>query len=236
MLNLTNVSVSYVRGLDALSGVSFTLKQGEMLAVLGANGAGKSTLLRALSGLLPLRSGSITMDGEDISTLPPHGRVRAGVVHIPEGRQMFAGLSVEENLLLGGYVHRRKPSRLAHGIERVYQMFPVLKEKRNQASSILSGGQQQMVAIGRAIMSEPKLLMCDEPSLGLAPIVAEQILDVLRQLCNEGIPVLLIEQNARKALAVSDRAVVLKRGQIVKEGTAAELGGNESVQDAYLGR
>lgn len=236
MLRLFDVSVSYVRGLDALSEVTFELNKGEMLAVLGANGAGKSTLLRALSGLLPLRTGRIDMNGNDISSLTPDDRVRNGVVHIPEGRQMFTNLCVEENLLLGGYVHRGKASYLTQALERVYQTFPVLKDKREQTSGVLSGGQQQMVAIGRALMSDPVLLMCDEPSLGLAPIVTDQILEVLGTIRDQGVPILLVEQNAHKALAVADRAIVLKQGRIVKQGAATELSADASVQDAYLGR
>lgn len=236
MLTLTNVSVSYVRGFDVLSEVSLTLDRGVMLAILGANGAGKSTLLRALSGLLPLRTGKIDIDGKDISTFQPDARVRTGLVHIPEGRQMFANLSVEENLLLGGYVQRANPSFMTQGLDRVYQTFPVLKEKRGQVAGVLSGGQQQMVAIGRALMSGPALLMCDEPSLGLAPIVTDQILEVLGRIRDQGVPILLVEQNAKNALSIADRAIVLKRGRIVKEGTAAELSADESIQAAYLGR
>jgi branched-chain amino acid transport system ATP-binding protein len=235
MIEVNDIAVSYRRGSDALCGVSMSLRSGEMVAVLGANGAGKSTLLRALSGLIALRRGSISLDGRDISRAPAHQRVEMGLVHVPEMRQMLSGLSVEENLLMGAYVRRRDRNWVAEAIEQVYQTFPILRERRHQIARSLSGGEQQMVAIGRALMAKPAVLMCDEPSLGLAPMIVKDILRELGRLRDRGIPILLVEQNARKALEIADRAFVLKRGEMVLSGSAAELRSNPDVKAAYLG-
>jgi branched-chain amino acid transport system ATP-binding protein len=235
MIEVNDIAVSYRRGSDALCGVSMSLRSGEMVAVLGANGAGKSTLLRALSGLIALRRGSISLDGRDISRAPAHQRVEMGLVHVPEMRQMLSGLSVEENLLMGAYVKRRDRNWVADAIAEVYQTFPILRERRHQIARSLSGGEQQMVAIGRALMAKPAVLMCDEPSLGLAPMIVKDILRELGRLRDRGIPILLVEQNARKALEIADRAVVLKRGEMVLSGSAAELRSNRDVKAAYLG-
>jgi branched-chain amino acid transport system ATP-binding protein len=212
-----------------------SLRSGEMVAVLGANGAGKSTLLRALSGLIALRQGSISLGGKDISRAPAHQRVEMGLIHVPEMRQMLSGLSVEDNLLMGAYVKRRDRNWVAEAIEQVYQTFPILRERRHQIARSLSGGEQQMVAIGRALMAKPAVLMCDEPSLGLAPMIVKDILRELGRLRDRGIPILLVEQNARKALEIADRAFVLKRGEMVLSGSAAELRSNPDVKAAYLG-
>jgi len=235
MIEANDITVSYRRGSDALCGLSLALQGGEMVAVLGANGAGKSTLLRALSGLIELQKGSIRLDGRDISRTPAHRRVAMGLVHVPEMRQMLSGLSVEENLLMGAYVRRHDRDWIAQAIEEVYRTFPVLRERRQQISRSLSGGEQQMVAIGRALMGKPTVLMCDEPSLGLAPMIVNDIFRELGRLRDRGIPILLVEQNARKALEIADRAVVLKRGVMVLTGSAAELRSNPDVRAAYLG-
>jgi branched-chain amino acid transport system ATP-binding protein len=235
MIEGTGITVCYERGADALRGVSLALRRGEMVAVLGGNGAGKSTLLRALSGLIPLREGRIRFDGEDVTRMPAHRRVERGLIHVPEMRQMLAGLSVEENLLMGAYVRRHDQAWIAQAFEDVYRAFPILRERKDQLAGSLSGGQQQMVAIGRALMGRPAILMCDEPSLGLAPIVVNEILRQLGRLRDQGIPVLLVEQNARKALEIADRAIVLKRGAAVLSGSAAELRANPDVKAAYLG-
>jgi len=235
MIDVKDIAVSYRRGSDALCGVSMSLRSGEMVAVLGANGAGKSTLLRALSGLIALRHGSISLGGTDISRAPAHQRVEMGLVHVPEMRQMLSGLSVEENLLMGAYVRRRDRNWVAEAIEEVYRTFPILRERRHQIARSLSGGEQQMVAIGRALMAKPAVLMCDEPSLGLAPMIVKDILRELGRLRDRGIPILLVEQNARKALEIADRAFVLKRGEMVLSGSAAELRSNPDVKAAYLG-
>ncbi|MBV1903258.1 MAG: ABC transporter ATP-binding protein [Marinosulfonomonas sp.] len=235
MIEIDKISVAYEKGTDVLQGVSLSLSAGEMVAVLGANGAGKSTLLRALSGLIPVRQGRIRFNGEDITRLPPHKRVAHGLVHVPEMRQMLVGLSVEENLILGAYVKRRDSAYIARKLETVYDMFPILKDRRAQLAGSLSGGQQQMVAIGRALMGEPKVLMCDEPSLGLAPKIVTEIFETLGKLRDGGVPVLLVEQNARQALRISDRAIVLKRGRSVLQGKASEMQSNQDVRAAYLG-
>ena len=235
ILEIDDAWVSYSKGTHALRGVSLALGGGEMVALLGANGAGKSTLLRAVSGLLPLQKGHIRMNGEDISTLLASRRVELGLVHVPEGRQMLSGLSVEENLLIGGYVKRKHADWVVRTVADVYRLFPVLLERRRQLAGSLSGGEQQMVALGRALMAGPKVLMCDEPSLGLAPLVVKEIMSVISRLRDEGLPVLLVEQNARMALQVADRAIVLKSGEVTLAGVAAELRGNADVSAAYLG-
>lgn len=235
LLEVEDAWVSYDGGAYALKGVSFQLRDQEMMAVLGANGAGKSTLLRAISGLVPLRKGSIRFDGVDISGMAASRRVALGVVHVPEGRQMLAGLSVEENLRLGGYVQRHRHGWLARTTDEVYRLFPILKERSRQLAGSLSGGQQQMLALGRALMSGPKVLMCDEPSLGLAPLVVEEIFQVIARLRDSGVPVLLVEQNMRKALSVADRGIVIKRGEVALAGNASALGADPDISATYLG-
>lgn len=235
LLELDDISAGYGNGPDVIKGVSMQLDRGEMMAVLGANGAGKTTLLRVLSGLLALRKGRIMLNGADISRMSASRRVASGLVHVPEGRQMLAGLSVEENLMLGGYVRRGEPQELGRTAQEVYSMFPILLDRRAQRAGSLSGGQQQMLAIGRALMAGPKVLMCDEPSLGLAPLIVTEIFETIGKLRDRGIPILLVEQNARRALAMADRGLVLKRGVVTVTGSASELQADPEVSAAYLG-
>ncbi len=235
ILSIERLSAAYDGSLPVLEDVSLELARGELVAVLGANGAGKSTLLRTLSGLLPCLAGRIIFEGVDITRLAPDRRVVRGLVQVPEGRQMLAALTVEENLLLGGYVHRRDPAGLRRTLDEVFALFPRLSERRTQAAGLLSGGEQQMVALGRAMMGRPRALLLDEPSFGLAPKVVSDTFRVIDGLRSSGLPILLIEQNASKALAVADRAVVLRAGRVVARGTAAELAASEEVRRSYLG-
>jgi branched-chain amino acid transport system ATP-binding protein len=236
LLEVEDVDVSYGTGVSVLKNVSLSLGGNEMLAVLGANGAGKSTLLRAISGILPLNKGRIRFNGVDISRMTASRRVELGLVHIPEGRQVLNGLSVEENLLLGAYTRRReRPSQLAETAEEIYRLFPILKERRQQLAGSLSGGQQQMLALSRALMAKPRVLMCDEPSLGIAPLIVSEIFVIIGTMRDRGVPVLLVEQNAKRALSLADRGAIMKRGDIVLTGTAAELLANENLSAAYLG-
>ncbi len=236
MLSIQSVSASYEVGVPVLKSVSIELGANEVIAVLGANGAGKSTLLRVISGLLPCTSGRITLDGVDITKLSPDRRVQLGVVQVPEGRQMLSGMTVKENILLGGYVRRRDGAGLATTMEEVYQLFPILKERDQQLAGSLSGGQQQMVAIARALMAKPRVVLCDEPSFGVAPLVVREIFAVLGSLRKQGIPILLVEQNAKKALELSDRGVLLRNGEVVFSGSADELARSDAVNSAYLGK
>jgi len=234
-LEIEDISVSYGEAGPVLRNVSLQVSEREVLAVLGANGAGKSTLLRSISGILPLRGGRIRFEGKDITSLAPSQRVERGIVHVPEGRQMLASLSVHENLLLGAYVRRRESAAALSATEdEIYGMFPILKERRNQLSGLLSGGQQQMLALGRALMAKPRVLMCDEPSLGVAPIIVSEIFAAIGRMRDSGIPILLVEQNAKKALALADRGVVMQRGQIQLAGDARELQSDEALSAAYL--
>jgi branched-chain amino acid transport system ATP-binding protein len=235
-LQVDNISVSYGDAAPVLRGVSLELNDKELVAVLGTNGAGKSTLLRAISGLLPLRGGRVVLNGEDISAMPPHRRVACGLVHVPEGRQMLAGLSVRENLVLGGYVRRHTPASARDAAEQeIYQLFPILAERRHQLAGSLSGGEQQMLALGRALMAAPKVLLCDEPSLGIAPRVVSEIFGAIARMRDRGIPILLIEQNAKKALAVADRAILIQRGEVKLSASAGDLQKDGALSPAYLG-
>ena len=231
MLDVRNLQARYGR-IPALKGLDFGLRAGELVALVGANGAGKSTLLRALSGVQPA-SGDIVFLEESIARLPPERRVALGIVQVPEGRQVFAPLSVEDNLRLGAY--RRGRLRAARTLERVYALFPVLAERRRHAAGTLSGGQQQMLAIGRALMAEPRLLLLDEPSMGLAPRLVAEIFACVRQLRAADTAILLVEQNARAALAIADRGYVLETGRLALCGTGAELLADPRVRTAYLG-
>jgi branched-chain amino acid transport system ATP-binding protein len=231
MLDVRNLEARYGR-IPALKGIDLRIGAGEMVALVGANGAGKSTLLRALSGIQGC-SGEIRFQGKDIQATPPHERVALGIVHAPEGRQVFGPLSVEDNLRLGAY--RRGRAQSARSLERVYAMFPVLAERREQAAGSLSGGQQQMLAIGRALMGQPRLLLLDEPSMGLAPRLVAEIFACVRALRAADTALLLVEQNARAALAIADRGYVLETGRIVLTGTGAGLLADEAVRAAYLG-
>jgi branched-chain amino acid transport system ATP-binding protein len=219
--------------IEVVKGVSLSVRQGEIVALIGSNGAGKTTLLRAISGVQPMVAGRIDFAGQRIERMPPHRRVALGIAHVPEGRQVFAPLSVEDNLRLGAF--RRTDAGILSDADRVYGMFPVLAAKRRDPSGGLSGGQQQMLAIGRALMARPKLLLLDEPSMGLAPLLVRQILDAVVRLKDEGVTMLLVEQNASAALAISDRAYVIESGRITHTGTGAALLDDPRVRQAYLG-
>lgn len=218
--------------IEALHGVSLTLAQGELVALVGANGAGKTTLLRAISGLLPIKSGNVKLLGGDITSSSPDYRVREGLAQVLEGRQVFGPLSIQDNLRLGAYANREGAEER---LEQMYELFPVLREKRQLAAGTLSGGQQQMLAIARALMSKPKVLLLDEPSMGLAPLLVREVFRVIQRLKEQGIPILLVEQNARAALAIADRGYVLETGKITLSGNAVDLTNDERVRSAYLG-
>ena len=232
ILSVDNLNV-YYGAIHAIKGVSFEVNEGEVVTLIGANGAGKSTTLQTVSGLLHSRTGSIKFCGEDISRLPSYKIVERGLAQVPEGRRIFLQMSVQENLEMGAYT--KNQSGVAADLEDVYNRFPRLRERRRQIAGTLSGGEQQMLAIGRALMSHPKLLMLDEPSMGLAPILVEQIFDIIRELHRSGTTILLVEQNAQMALSVADRAYVLETGKISLSGTGAELAASDSVRKAYLG-
>ena len=232
MLEATELQSAYGRIL-ALKGVSLRVETGEITALVGGNGAGKTTLLRCLSGVQPVSGGRVTFHGEDITAWSPHRRVAAGIAQSPEGRQVFGPLSVEDNLRLGAF--RRGRADTEAGLDRVFDMFPILKEKRALQAAGLSGGQQQMLAIGRALMSQPRLLLLDEPSMGLAPLLVDQILDAVVALKRAGMTVLLVEQNANAALAIADCGYVIETGRIAHRGTGAALRHDPAVREAYLG-
>ncbi len=232
MLSVENLASAYGR-IEVLHGVSMEVRSGEIVALVGANGAGKTTLLRAISGVQPITAGRVIFGGQPIETLPAHVRVALGIVQVPEGRQLFAPLSVEDNLKLGSW--SRRAVDLGAELARIYGLFPVLAALRRSAAGTLSGGQQQMLAIGRALMAKPRLLLLDEPSLGLAPILVDQILEIIRGFKRDGVTVLLIEQNARAALAIADRGYVLETGRVTATGTAADVQADERVRAAYLG-
>jgi branched-chain amino acid transport system ATP-binding protein len=234
LLEVENLSVHY-GAIRALKGVSFRVAAGEVVALIGANGAGKSTALRTLSGLMCPSGGSIRLAGREIGGLPAHEVVRAGIAHVPEGRGIFTNLTVRENLELAGYVRRRDRAALEKARQRVFRLFPRLKERLNQPGATLSGGEQQMLAFARALMTGGRLLLMDEPSMGLAPVLVEDIFEVIREVKAEGATILLVEQNAYQALGVADRAYVLETGQIALEGPAEELRDSAEVKRAYLG-
>ena len=231
MLEVAALTSHYGR-IQALAGIDVTVSEGELVALVGANGAGKSTLLRAISGVQPYQ-GRIVYDGKDIAGVPAERRVALGVVQVPEGRQVFGPLSVEDNLRLGGYTRTRAESEAE--LERVYAMFPALKERRRQAAGVLSGGQQQMLAMGRGLMAKPRLLLLDEPSMGLAPRLVEEIFAKIRALKAARTTIFLVDQNARAALSVADRGYVLETGRVVLAGSGPELLSNGQVREAYLG-
>ena len=233
LLEIADLAVSY-DGMRALQGVSLTAIPGEIVALVGANGAGKSSLLKAISGLVRLDAGSIRFDGTDLARVAPHAIVRLGIAHVPEGRRVFASATVRDNLLLGAYVDRSRAHRAAR-LEAAFTAFPILRQRLEQRASTLSGGEQQMLAIARGTMSAPRLLMLDEPSLGIAPILIPQIYDGIRAIARAGTGVLLVEQNVRAALAAADRAYVLQTGRVVLDGSAADLIGDPLVREAFLG-
>lgn len=239
MLRLKNINTYYGQ-VHAIKNVSLHLMEGEIVTLIGANGAGKTTLLNSLSGIVPPKSGQILFKDKEISPLAPHGIVRLGVSQVPEGRQVFKPLSVEDNLNLGAYLNYRRKGGRAEAkkdMEMVYDLFPILRQRRKQPAGTLSGGEQQMLAIGRALMAKPKLLLLDEPSMGLAPMIVQEILNVIENLSLEKkTSILLVEQNARAALKIAHRGYVLETGRLILEGAAAELLENKDVQRAYLGR
>jgi branched-chain amino acid transport system ATP-binding protein len=233
LLEIKNLRVHYGSA-EALKGISLTVDDGEVIALIGANGAGKTTTLRTISGLKNPTSGEIWFRGEMIDRTPSHQRTRIGITHIPEGRKVFSALTVEQNLGIGAYV-RRDRREIAHDIRKIYERFPVLKERRRQLAGTLSGGEQQMLATARGLMSNPRLLMMDEPSLGLSPLVVQEVANIIRSISQGGTSILLVEQNALLALQLASRAYVIEVGNVVLEGKAQELLSNEGLKEAYLG-
>jgi branched-chain amino acid transport system ATP-binding protein len=233
MLEVKGLQV-YYGVIQALKDVSFEVNQGEVIALIGANGAGKTTTLHTVTGLLPAKAGSIIFEGVDITKVPAHKIVEMGIAHVPEGRRVFADLTVYENLIMGAYTRKDK-KEIAANLENVYARFPRLKERRTQRAGTLSGGEQQMLAMGRALMSNPKMIVMDEPSMGLSPIFVNEIFDIIEKVSASGTTVLLVEQNAKKALSIADRAYVLETGKIVLSGDAKQLMNDDSIKKAYLG-
>jgi branched-chain amino acid transport system ATP-binding protein len=233
MLAVENLHAGY-GAIEVLKGITLEVNQGEIVTLIGANGAGKTTTLMTLSGIVPARSGSIRFLNEELIGIPSHKIVARGLVQSPEGRKIFPRLSVFENLEMGAFLRKDK-SAIAKDLARVYELFPILSERKGQAGGTLSGGEQQMLAVGRALMAKPKLLVLDEPSLGLAPLIVKRIFEVIAELKREGVTILLVEQNARMALKLADRAYVLETGAITMQGSAAELSADARIQSAYLG-
>ena len=232
LLEVTGLEVFY-GVIQAIKGISFEVSQGEVIALIGANGAGKTTTLQTITGLIPSKAGKIVYDGKDITKIPGHQLVSMGVAHVPEGRRVFAQLSVLQNLKLGAYTRNDK-NELEETLKKIYARFPRLEERKNQPAGTLSGGEQQMLAMGRALMSHPKLIVMDEPSMGLSPIYVNEIFDIIQSINKDGTTVLLVEQNAKKALSIANRAYVLETGTIVLSGDADELMNDDSVKKAYL--
>lgn len=234
LLNTERLCISY-GGIQALTDVSVHLDEGEVVTVLGANGAGKTTLLQAISGLATIGSGTVNLRGETLNRTPAHEIVLKGISLSPEGRRVFPTLTVAENLALGAYTRRKEKGEVAAARNRVFSLFPILSERRGQLSGTLSGGEQQMLAIGRALMSSPRVLLLDEPSLGLAPILVKQIFDIISEINAQGTSILLVEQNAHKALGIATRGYVLENGRVVASGTTSSLRSDKKIQEAYLG-
>ena len=233
MLEIKDIEVFYGM-IQAIKGVSFEVNEGEVIALIGANGAGKTTILHTITGLLSPKKGSIIFEGQDITKIPAHKIVSLGIAHVPEGRRVFAELTVYENLKMGAYTRKDK-NEIEETLDMVYKRFPRLEERKNQLAGTLSGGEQQMLAMGRALMSHPKIIVMDEPSMGLSPILVNQIFDIIEEVSKSGTTVLLVEQNAKKALSIADRAYVLETGKIVLSGDAKELLNDDSIKKAYLG-
>ena len=233
MLSVNNLQVHYGM-IQAIKDVSFEVNEGEVIALIGANGAGKTTILHTVSGLLQPTKGSVIFEGQDITKIPAHKIVSLGMAHVPEGRRVFAQLTVLENLKLGAYTRKDK-NEMEETLKMIYKRFPRLEERKNQVAGTLSGGEQQMLAMGRALMSHPKIILMDEPSMGLSPIFVEEVFKIIRDISAEGVTVLLVEQNAKKALNIADRAYVLETGNIILQGDAKKLMNDESVKKAYLG-
>ena len=233
LLEVKDLEVSY-GVIKALKGISFEVNEGEIVTLIGANGAGKTTTMQSVIGLIPKNGGTVLYDGHDITKTPCHKIVHLGMSQVPEGRRIFQELTVYENLLMGAY-SKKKDEHFEEDLEKVYKRFPRLAERKNQIAGTLSGGEQQMLAMGRALMSRPKLLMLDEPSMGLSPLLVDEVFDIIKDINKDGTTILLVEQNAGKSLAISDRAYVLETGSIVLSGTGAELAASEEVKKAYLG-
>lgn len=233
MLEVKDLQVYYGM-IQAIKGISFEVNQGEVIALIGANGAGKTTILHTVTGLLAPKAGSIVFEGQDITKIPAHKIVSMGMAHVPEGRRVFAQLSVYDNLKMGAYTRKDK-NEIEESLEMVYKRFPRLEERKNQMAGTLSGGEQQMLAMGRALMSKPKIILMDEPSMGLSPIFVNEIFDIIQEVSAAGTTVLLVEQNAKKALSIADRAYVLETGNIALEGDAKVLLNDDSIKKAYLG-
>ena len=233
MLEIKDLEVYYGM-IRAIKGVSYEVKEGEVVSLIGANGAGKTTILQTITGLISPKKGTVTFEGKDITKMPAHKIVSLGMAHVPEGRRVFAELSVYENLRMGAYTRKDK-DEIAKTLEMVYKRFPRLMERKNQLAGTLSGGEQQMLAMGRALMSHPKIIVMDEPSMGLSPIFVNEIFDIIKEVSAGGTTVLLVEQNAKKALSIADRAYVLETGNIVLEGDAKVLMNDDSIKKAYLG-
>ena len=233
MLQVTDLKVNY-GVIQAIKGVSFEVNEGEVIALIGANGAGKTTILHTVTGLIAPKSGKIEFEGKDITKMPAHKIVTLGMAHVPEGRRVFADLSVYENLLMGAFTRKDK-DEIAKTLEMVYKRFPRLRERKNQVAGTLSGGEQQMLAMGRELMSHPKILLMDEPSMGLSPLFVNEIFDIIKEVSASGTTVLLVEQNAKKALSIADRAYVLETGKIVLDAAADVLMNDPSIKKAYLG-
>lgn len=233
MLKVTDLQV-YYGVIQAVKGISFEVGEGEIVALIGANGAGKTTTLHTITGLLQAKGGTVEFEGRDITKMPAHSIVSLGIAHVPEGRRVFAELSVLENLKMGAYTRKDK-NEIEETLQKVYARFPRLEERKNQLAGTLSGGEQQMLAMGRALMSKPKLIVMDEPSMGLSPIYVNEIFNIIEEISKSGTTVLLVEQNAKKALSIADKAYVLETGTISLEGKAADLLNNDSVKKAYLG-
>lgn len=233
MLEINDIEVFYGM-IQAIKGVSFQVNEGEVIALIGANGAGKTTILHCITGLIAPKKGQIIFEGQDITTTPAHKIVSMGMAHVPEGRRVFAQLTVLENLKMGAFTRKDK-EEVEESLIRVYKRFPRLEERKNQMAGTLSGGEQQMLAMGRALMSQPRIILMDEPSMGLSPIFVNEIFDIIREVSQGGTTVLLVEQNAKKALSIADRAYVLETGRIVLDGKAEDLLNDDSVKKAYLG-
>ncbi|MBE6556251.1 MAG: ABC transporter ATP-binding protein [Ruminococcaceae bacterium] len=233
LLQVNNLVVNYGM-IRALKGISFTVEQGEIVSLIGANGAGKTTTLHTITGLLRPKSGSVLFKGEELTSIPAHKIVTRGLVHVPEGRRIFQSLTVAENLMMGSYTRKDKAA-IARDLEHVYELFPRLKERRTQLAGTLSGGEQQMLAMGRALLCGGEMIVMDEPSMGLSPLLVSEVFEIIGEFRKEGKTVLLVEQNAKKAMSVSDRVYVLETGSIAKEGRAEELINDESIKKAYLG-
>lgn len=232
MLSVKNLKVNF-GGIEAVKGISFDVEKGEIVTLIGANGAGKSTTLRAISGLVKPSSGNIVFEDKDITSLEPSNIVKAGVTMCPEGRRIFPDMTVLENIKIGAYL---RSDDLKNDIDKVYGLFPILKERKEQLAGTLSGGEQQMLAVARSLMSHPKIMMLDEPSLGLAPLIVKNIFDIIKQINDEGVTILLIEQNANMALRIADRAFVLETGKIIMQGLGKELLDDPKIKEAYLGK